>query len=66
MITEQERLGYDLAKKVPDMRRGFTIATNYGDLVVWDEDAQAFADLAERLLKKKLADLQRQSNCGGN
>ncbi len=29
------RLGYDLAKKVPDMvQRGFTIETGYGEIVV--------------------------------
>ena len=29
------RLGYDLAKKVPDMvQRGFTIETAYGEIVV--------------------------------
>ena len=29
------RLGYDLAKKVPDMvQRGFTIETGYGEMVV--------------------------------
>ena len=58
MITEQDRLSYDLAKKVPDMKRGFTISTNYGDLYIVDEDATLFAELAERLLKKKLAALQ--------
>jgi hypothetical protein len=64
MITEQDRLSYDLAKKVPDMKRGFTIWTSYGDLYVVDEDAQLFAELAERLLKKKLADLQGGSEHG--
>ena len=43
MITEQDRVSYDLAKKVPDMKRGFTISTNYGDLYVVDEDAKLFA-----------------------
>lgn len=59
MITEQDRLSYDLAKKVPDMKRGFTISTSYGDLYVVGEDAKLFAKLAERLLKKKLNALQQ-------
>lgn len=31
---EDLRLGYALAKQVPDMERGFTIATGYGDIVI--------------------------------
>lgn len=29
-----EDLTYALSKQVPDMARGFTIATNYGDITV--------------------------------
>ena len=58
MLNKQEWISYDLAKKVPDMRRGFRIETHYGEIDIDGEDAKAFADLAERLLKKKLAALQ--------
>lgn len=32
MLNKQEWISYDLAKKVPDMRRGFRIETNYGEI----------------------------------
>lgn len=32
-MTPQE-ISYALAKQVPDMNRGFTIQTTYGDLVI--------------------------------
>lgn len=66
MLNKQEWISYDLAKKVPDMRRGFRIETNYGEIDIDEADAKPFAELAERLLKQKLAALQRQSNHGGN
>ena len=34
MGTEQERISDALAKQVPDMVRGFTIATGYGDIAI--------------------------------
>ncbi|MHA6913024.1 NADP-dependent isocitrate dehydrogenase [Ralstonia pseudosolanacearum] len=58
VITEQQRIGYDLAKKVPDMRRGFQIVTGYGDIYVDAEDAATFAELAKSLLEEELAALQ--------
>jgi len=58
MLNKQEWISYDLAKKVPDMRRGFRIETNYGEIDIDEVDAKAFADLAERLLTKKLTSLQ--------
>ena len=58
------RLGYDLAKKVPDMRWGFRIETHYGEIEIDGDDAKPFADLVERVLKKKLAALQGGSEHG--
>jgi len=54
MLNKQEWISYDLAKKVPDMRRGFRIETNYGEIDIDEADAKPFADLVERLLTKKL------------
>ena len=34
MSTEQERISYALAKQVPDMARGFSIHTSYGEIAV--------------------------------
>ena len=57
---EIDRIGYDLSKKVPDMRRGFQIGTNYGDIAVDAEDSRIFADLIERLLSKRISALQKK------
>ena len=54
MLNKQEWISYDLAKKVPDMRRGFRIETHYGEIEIDGDDAKPFADLVERLLTKKL------------
>lgn len=32
--TTSDKASYALAKQVPDMERGFTIHTNYGDIVI--------------------------------
>lgn len=31
---DEQELGYALAKQVPDMAHGFTIATSYGDITI--------------------------------
>lgn len=49
---------YDLARHVPDMTRGFTIHTNYGDLAISPDEAQAFAQLTEQVLKTRLTLLE--------
>ena len=51
-------LGYALSKQVPAMRRDVTLGTDYGDLVLYGEDAVQVAALVERLLKAKLAKLE--------
>lgn len=51
-------LSYALAKKVPDMRRGFRIETNYGELDIGYEDAEPIARLVQRLLERRLHKLQ--------
>ncbi|MBB5467240.1 hypothetical protein HDG32_003360 [Paraburkholderia sp. CI2] len=51
---EIDRIGYALAKQVPDMERGFTIQTSYGELRIDAEDAPRFVALARNLLQKQL------------
>ena len=46
-----EEIGYALAKQVPDMNRGFTIATSYGDIVV---PAGQMADYIARWVRSAL------------
>ena len=55
--SEKElQLGYDLAKKVPDMvRRGFTIETAYGEIVIEPgHHAYAIAAAVRRALEVQL------------
>ena len=49
-----DKISYALCKQVPDMLRGFTIQTNYGDLFIDEDDAEKFARLAEKLLSDRL------------
>ena len=58
MPDKRDLLSYDLAKKVPDMRWGFRIETHYGEIEIDGDEARPFAELAERLLTKKLNALQ--------
>lgn len=57
---EIDRIGYDLSKRVPDMRRGFRIETSYGEIEISAEDAKVFADLVELQLTKRISALQRK------
>lgn len=57
MITEQDRLGYALAKQVPAMERGFTIATSYGDIEMTGPDAVLIARMTGLVLSDKLTKL---------
>lgn len=53
-------LEYALAKQVPDMGRGCTISTSYGDFELEPEDSQKVAALVKRLLTARLK-MERQS-----
>lgn len=52
--TEIRQLRYALSKQVPDMLRGFTIHTNYGDIEIGPEYAEAFRNLAADVLQYQL------------
>jgi len=55
----KQDIGYALAKQVPAMQRGFTIATSYGDITIeagWMADCMA--DHMRRALQCELLDLQ--------
>ncbi|MGL4860363.1 MAG: hypothetical protein ACRC5A_11655 [Enterobacteriaceae bacterium] len=52
---EFNRLSYALAKQVPDMVRGFTISTTYGDIDITEpDDAEKIAALVKGLLERRL------------
>ena len=56
---QEQLLSYALAKQVPDMERGFTIATSYGDITIppgWM--AERIQRHVEHVLRAELKDLQ--------
>lgn len=49
-------LSYDLAKRVPDMERGFSISTSYGEIYIGGgTDADSIADAVRSVLERRLA-----------
>ena len=48
-----------LAQRVPDMKRGFSITTCYGEINIDPEFAEEFRSLATKVLKKQLNQLIR-------
>ena len=60
---QEQQLSYALAKQVPDLARGFSIATSYGDIVVAPgHHADAIAATVRRVLEIQLkaAELARR------
>jgi len=53
-IEDNKQTQYALAKQVPDMARGCTIHTNYGELKLSPDEAAKLAKAVEKLLKKRL------------
>lgn len=47
-------LSYMLAKQVPDMARGFTVHTNYGDIAIRADEAQKFMRLTEKVVSDRI------------
>ena len=58
---QKRELLYSLLKRVPDMERGFSIHTIYGEIEISSEYAKAFIDLTKKVLLK-----QRDSVQGNN
>lgn len=56
MSDIENNIHYAQAWQVPDMRRGFTIQTSYGEIVVSADEAAPFAALTETLLAGRLAE----------
>lgn len=63
-MTDPLEISYALSKQVPDMARGFTIHTNYGDLHISAEDATPYLQMAELQLHNKLVALQKGTRDG--
>ena len=56
-----DALGYALSKQVPDMDRGVTLHTHYGELVLHGRDAERVAALVRRLLEAQRRRLLRRA-----
>lgn len=52
-------LSYALSKQVPAMRSTVTLHTDYGELVLYGNDAAKVATVVERMLHKKLTQRER-------
>ncbi|MNY83061.1 hypothetical protein D3C86_2255620 [compost metagenome] len=50
-----------MAKQVPDMERGFSIHTNYGDIQIDAEHAQKIIPSVRKLLEQQLKALRAQN-----
>lgn len=58
VADQAQQLSYDLAKRVPAMEHGFTIATSYGDMEVTGALARRIAGLVQKALAAELARLE--------
>ncbi|MNF06561.1 hypothetical protein D3C80_2065350 [compost metagenome] len=61
MSLQQEReleLCYAMAKQVPDMERGFSIHTNYGDIAISAEGALRAIPAVSKSLERQLKTLE--------
>lgn len=60
MSNYTDELTYSLAKRVPDMARGFSIETNYGTIHIEADQAAPIIKAVRIALEKDLAFAQRQ------
>jgi hypothetical protein len=56
---QEDRVLYALAKQVPAMRREVTLHTNYGEFTLYDQDAARVAAVVEKILERKLKQLEK-------
>lgn len=52
--TEYNEDDYSLAKRVPDMARGFVITTNYGDIVINDDESEDIIASVSEILEARI------------
>jgi hypothetical protein len=55
MRDQRDYLSYALAKQVPDMTRGFSIRTSYGDIEISADDAPKIIDAVRGVIIHRLA-----------
>jgi hypothetical protein len=62
---QRQALEYALARQVPEMNRGFRVATNYGDIVIEPGKlADCFTKFMQLALRTALAELDRMASRG--
>lgn len=54
-------ISHAYARHVPDMERGFTIQTNYGDLTIEASEAEPFQALLRKTLEARLTTLNAEA-----
>ncbi len=59
-----DEIGYALSKQVPDMERGVTLHTTYGELTLHGRDAERVAALVRTLLEVRLRAMERRERRG--
>lgn len=55
-MDDKLQVSYALSKQVPDMERGFSISTNYGDIVVDGEEGREIIEAVRKMLERKYAE----------
>lgn len=63
-MFEIEALKYAMAKCLPDMERGFTISTNYGELPIEAESAKPIIDAVAKVLNRKITKALKEQSHG--
>jgi len=56
---DENDLKYALAKQIPDMARGFVVATSYGSIIIDAEDSAQVIKTLTKILERKLAKLSK-------
>ncbi len=59
-----DEIAYALNKQVPDMWRGVSLHTNYGELTLHGRDAERVAALVRTLLEARLRAMEHRERRG--
>jgi len=54
MSNYTDDLRYTIAKRIPDMNRGFKICTNYGDFFIEENETEPITKLVRKAFEKHL------------
>ena len=54
-----DNLFYSLSKRIPNMERGFSISTDYGEIHIDGEEGRTIITATRKLLERKLAKAEK-------